>query len=145
MADDSFLPVIFSNPHCTKSNLQCSKYCCLTVRFLLKTGEKIFISTPLTGNETFVVKFKGMGDSKYDSTKICDFLNSSVIFLSEIFSKVKNFIIYLQILLVIPKQLLETERDSFGTDSIWTPGNSTFHLSPSLLTDLSKLKCKDYC
>ena len=118
MADDSFLPVIFSNPHCTKSNLQCSKYCCLTVRFLLKTGEKIFISTPLTGNETFVVKFKGMGDSKYDSTKICDFLNSSVIFLSEIFSKVKNFIIYLQILLVIPKQLLETERDSFGTDSI---------------------------
>ena len=65
-ADDSFLPVIFSNPHCTKSNLQCSKYCCLTVRFLLKTGEKIFISTPLTGNEKFVVKFKGMGDSKYD-------------------------------------------------------------------------------
>ena len=32
----------------------------------------------------------------------------------------------------------------FGNNSIFTPGNSTFHLSPSLLIDLSKLTCKDY-
>ena len=32
----------------------------------------------------------------------------------------------------------------FGNNSIFTPGNSTFHLSPSLLINLSKLTCKDY-
>ena len=51
---------------------------------------------------------------------------------------------YFQVLSAIPKRLLEKARDSLGNNSIFTPGNFTFHLWPSLLIDLSKLTCKDY-
>jgi len=64
---------------------------------------------------------------------ICDILDSK-----------SNFLTYFQILSAIPKQLLEKARDSFGTNPIFTPGNSTFHLSLSLLINLSKFTCKDY-
>ena len=60
------------------------------------------------------------------------------------FSVKSNFLTYFQILSAIPKRLLEKARDSIGTNSIFTPGNSTFLLSPSFLIDLSKLTCKDY-
>ena len=55
-----------------------------------------------------------------------------------------NFFTYFQVLSAIPKRLLEKARDSLGNNSIFTPGNFTFYLSPSLLIDLSKLTCKHY-
>ena len=80
---------------------------------------------------------------------ICDILDSDGMYLNfadfcRKFSVKSNFLTYFQILSAIPKRLLEKARDSLGTNSIFTPGNSTFHLSPSLLIDLSKLTCKDY-
>ena len=82
---------------------------------------------------------------------ICEILNSNGLLMylnfadfCQKFSVKSNFQNYFQILSAIPKQLLEKVRDSDGTNSIFTPGNSTFHLSLSLLIDLSKLTCKDY-
>lgn len=80
---------------------------------------------------------------------ICDILDSSGMYLNfadfcRKFSVKSNFLTYFQILSAIPKRLLEKARDSFGTNPIFTPGNSTFHLSSSLSIDLSKFKCKDY-
>ena len=80
---------------------------------------------------------------------ICDILDSDGMYLNfadfcRKFSVKSNFLTYFQILSAIPKRLLVKARDSLGTNSIFTPGNSTFHLSPSLLIDLSKLTCKDY-
>ena len=60
------------------------------------------------------------------------------------FSVKSNFATYFRILSAIPKRPLEKARVSCGTNSIFTPGNSTFHLSPSLLIDVSKLTCRDY-
>ena len=75
---------------------------------------------------------------------ICDILDSSGMYLNftdfcRKFSVKSSFLTYFQVLSAIPKRLLEKARDSFGNNSIFTPGNSTFHLSPSLLIDLSKL------
>ena len=80
---------------------------------------------------------------------ICDILDSSGMYLNfadfcRKFSVKSNFLTYFQILSAIPKRLLEKARDSFGTNPIFTQGNSTFHLSSSLSIDLSKFKCKDY-
>ena len=80
---------------------------------------------------------------------ICGILDSSGMYLNfadicRKFSVKSNFLIYFQILSAIPKRLLEKARNCFGNNSIFTPGNSTFYLSPSLLIDLSKLTCKDY-
>ena len=80
---------------------------------------------------------------------ICDILDSDGMYLNfadfcRKFSVKSNFLTYLQILSAIPKRLLVKARDSLGTKSIFTPGNSAIHLSPSLLIDLSKLTCKDY-
>ena len=80
---------------------------------------------------------------------ICDILDSSGMYLNfadfcRKFSVKPNFLTSFQVLSAIPKRLLEKARDSFGNNSIFTPGNFTFHLSPSLLIDLSKLTCKDY-
>ena len=78
---------------------------------------------------------------------ICEILNSNGLLMylnfadfCQKFSVKSNFQNYFQILSAIPKQLLEKVRDSDGTNSIFTPGNSTFHLSQLLLIDLSKLK-----
>jgi len=80
---------------------------------------------------------------------ICDILDSNRMYLKfadfcRKFSVKSNFLTYFQNLSAIPKRLLEKARVSFGINSIFTPGNSTFHLSPSLMIDLSKLTCKDY-
>ena len=80
---------------------------------------------------------------------ICDILDSNGMYLNfaefcRKFSVKSNLLTYFQILSAIPKRFREKARGSFGTNSIFTPGNSTFHLSPSLLIDLSKLTCKDY-
>ena len=78
---------------------------------------------------------------------ICDILDSSRMYLNfadfcRKFSVESNFLTYF--LSAILKRLLEKARDSFGTNPIFTLGNSTCHLSPSLSIDLSKLTCKDY-
>ena len=56
------------------------------------------------------------------------------------FSVKSNFLIYFQVLWAIPKRLLEKCtvqcRNSFSTNPIFSPGNSTFHLSLPLLIDL---------
>ena len=80
---------------------------------------------------------------------ICDILDSSGMYLNFAdfclkFSVKSSFLTYFQILSAIPKRLLEKARDSFGANPIFTPVNSTFHLSSSLSVDLSKFKCKDY-
>jgi len=80
---------------------------------------------------------------------ICDILDSSGMYLNfadfcRKFSVQSNFLTYFHILSAIPKRLLEKARDSFGTNPIFTPGKSTFHLSPLLSIDLSNLTCKDY-
>ena len=80
---------------------------------------------------------------------VCDILDSSGMYLNfadfcRKFSVKCNFLTYFQVLSAIPKRLLGKARESFGNNCIFNPGNSTFHLSPSLLIDLSKITCKDY-
>ena len=81
---------------------------------------------------------------------ICDILVSSGIHLNfadfcRKFSGKCNFLIYFQVLSVILNDCWKRRETLFGNNSISvTPGNCTFHLSPSLLIDLSKLTCKDY-
>ena len=62
---------------------------------------------------------------------ICDILDSNGMYFNfadfcRKFSVKSNFLTYFQILSAIPKRLLEEARDSLGTNSIFTPGNSTF-------------------
>jgi len=80
---------------------------------------------------------------------ICDILDFNGMYMKfadfrRKFSVKSKFLTYFHILSAIPKRLLEKARVSLGTNSIFTPGTSTFHLSPPLLIGLSKLTCKDY-